>query len=59
MELHDAIPLPDNSIDEKKKNSIRIAQEKCTFQEIRCRKKKSSSEVGYFSDRLCVLHRPK
>ena len=30
MELHDAIPLPDNSIDEKK-NSIRIAQEKCTF----------------------------
>ena len=43
----------------KKKNSIRIAQEKCTFQEIRCRKKESSSEVGYFSDRLCVLHRLK
>ena len=59
MEFHNAIPLPDNSIHEKK-NSIRVPQEKCTFKETRGRKKrKSSSEEGYFSYRLCVLNCPK
>ena len=38
MEFHNAIPLPDNSIHEKK-NSISVPQEKCTFKETRGRKK--------------------
>ena len=38
MEFHNAIPLPDNSIHEKK-NSIRVPQEKCTFKEHEAEKK--------------------
>ena len=50
MELHNAIPLPDNSIHEKK-NSTRVPQEKCTFKEHDAEKK----EI-YFRTRVFQLY---